>query len=162
MKKFKTYDIILILLGVFLSTIAAGCRNTENSITVIIIRNYYFENYSEHKVDFVKKEYLRAVSIHALDDVEEYTYKSELTDEKIAAFLLAVEKYGMLSWKEEYFLPKAIFSDYSWSIIIHYSDSTEKRSLGAYENYPETWDDIYEAFFELTGDFVFNAKRPID
>jgi len=66
----------------------------------------------------------------------------------------------MLSWDEKYVLPQEVFSEYSWSIIINFSDSTEKRSHGAYDNYPDTWDDMYEAFFELTGDIVLGEKRP--
>jgi len=160
MKRFKVYGFFIILLGTILSIIVTGCRSTENGITVIVVRNNYHGYYSEHKVDLVAKEYLRAVSIRAEDDVEEYTYKSELTDKKIAAFHRAVKKYGMLSWDEEYVSPTGSFHSYSWTIIIHYSDSTEKRSFGAYDNYPDSWDDMYEAFFELTGDFVLTEKRP--
>jgi len=161
MKRYEICGLIIFLLGVILSTIVIGCRSTENSVHMIIVRNYNEGYYSEYKVDLVEKEYFQAVSIHASDDVEEYTYIDELTDEKIAAFLCEVEKYGMLSWDENYFYPKEMFSEYSWSIIIHYSDSTKKESHGAYGNFPESWDDMFDAFYELTGDFVLSEKRPM-
>jgi len=86
MKRFKVYGFLIILLVTILTIIVTGCRSTENGITVIIVRNNYLGICTEHKVDLVKKEYLKAVSINAPDEVEEYTYVSELNDKKLLRF----------------------------------------------------------------------------
>jgi len=148
-----TLKIFMIAMLIFV-LILSGCKkNKPPDIEVIVVRNYFFDNQYIDRIDLKNKEYWKAGPIKTSLSEVEYTFVCDLEDNKITDFLRAAQAYGFLSWEEEYLPEGIIYDGHQWGIVIHFSDSTEKGMYGD-NSYPETWDEMYKAFKDLTGSVI--------
>ena len=158
--------ILSALLLVILSTFSVGCKEKgKNSneihernkdIEEIYVLNIYMDRYYLNKIDLINKEFSKADLANDTHKEQEYTFVCDLDDKRISDFILAVDDYKLLSWEEEY-LPAGIIHDgHRWAIWIYFSDSTQQSMYG-HNRYPETWNEMYLAFEELTGYVVLGA-----
>ena len=132
-----------------------GCQRKVKDIEVIIVRNYNIGYYFEDKIDLKNMRHEKAGPLLTSHKVMDYTYACDLDKEKIVDFLRSARRNRLLSWKDEYFPEQYIHDGYIWEIIIYFTDSTFKEIYG--DNcYPETWNEMSDAFEALTGSIITN------
>jgi len=104
---------------------------------------------------------------------EEFTFMHALEEDKIESFLAAAQRNGFADWEPwyEYYhideetgivIPPPTDGPV-WSVETTFADGTKKNS-GGYMTYPDTWDAMVQAFYELTGVehvWSFAARGPV-
>lgn len=91
---------------------------------------------------------------------EGYYFVKDLESKKIDYFLEECKEYGFEEW-ENYYAPEngAPMDGLHWFIDIIYSDGTKKEIHGN-EAYPETWNEMNDAFEHLTGYHLLEGLAP--
>jgi len=87
---------------------------------------------------------------------EGYDYIRSLSDEETGVFMRESARLGLTKWEREY-REVGLLDGHEWGIVIHFFDRTRQSARG-YNEYPETWDKMREAFLELTGEDVLMRK----
>jgi hypothetical protein len=83
---------------------------------------------------------------------EGFTFVSNLSDEKIKVFFEQASTYGFTSWEDEYVEPM-LADGHQWRVIITYANDSTKTISGS-NKYPDTYNNMREAFKDLTGETV--------
>lgn len=148
--------VLFILLPIFLIV-----RNTQKPMDIIYISHSSFgQTFPEYKID-LKNEVLWTYtcsdpSNYIARDPESpnegYTSKQNLTPNKIQQFLVASKWAGFTHWRSNYD-NLSVMDGHQWGVKIVFSDTTEKYISGS-NKYPWTWDRMYNAFKELTGENI--------
>lgn len=87
---------------------------------------------------------------------EGFTFVRSLDEDNIEAFILDSSRYGFTDWKGVY-KDDHIFDGHQWGITIIFSDATRKEVNGS-NKYPETWNEMYDVFINLTGQDILLQK----
>ncbi len=121
---------------------------------------------SEYRIDLDGRSF--SVFSPAMDGYDEYaprdpdaenegfTPVSELSAEAVSKFRAQCEILNLTDWKEEYY-NNDICDGHQWGMTIRFADGSERQIFGSNE-YPDTWDDMREAFEELTGSDVLQVS----
>lgn len=121
---------------------------------------------SEYRIDLDDRSLW--IFIPAWDDYDEYaprdpdaenegfTLMFELPAEAIETFRDQCEQFKLTRWKDEYYNDD-ICDGHQWGMTIQFADGSERQIHGSNE-YPGTWDDMREAFEELTGKDVLQVR----
>ncbi|MBN1891748.1 MAG: hypothetical protein JW780_03135 [Clostridiales bacterium] len=88
---------------------------------------------------------------------EEFSYDCALSDDNIEAFLEQCGRIGFLEWRDKYIEPD-ICDGHQWGITILFKDGSTKEIVGS-NAYPDTWNDMAEAFWELTGENILLVRN---
>ena len=119
----------------------------------------------EYKVDLVRKNfwaYEYYGNLHPIDNpikersekalFEGFKFAGRLSDDKITAFLAAVEENGFTAWEGNYPPPFIDLGSGPWRITVVFADGTTQVSSGNSANgQPEHWAEMRAAFNALTG-----------
>ncbi len=142
-----------------------GVDTDQKTIDAIYIYHEAFgQRYPEYKIDLINKKFWEFTSdgyenFTARDsssDNEGFTFVCNLEDDKIETFILDSSRYGFTNWEKSY-KNNNIVDGHQWGITIMFSDSKKKEIIGS-NKYPETWNDMYEAFENLTDKNVLLFK----
>ncbi len=87
---------------------------------------------------------------------EGFTLVSELSDEEVEDFLEQCDRYNIAKWKSQY-MNDDICDGHQWGMIILFTDGTHKEISGS-NAYPGTWDEMREAFEDLTGEDILSVS----
>ena len=128
--------------------------NQDSQISEITIYNSSVveDGYGvRYKVNLDKKRLYRAYSVG-----ESYGYRCirKLDLEKIEVFRETAE---VMKAMNEYY-DGYNYDNHLWYIVINYTDSTSIQ-LSACRNYPESYNVIFDAFHELTGESILLMKQ---
>ena len=122
------------------------------SRNAVLLKDAYKTAY---KVDLKNQAYYRmdgslsAVKDWGTDSGDRgFKFVSELSADKVDAFLLESARLGLAQWKDSY--EKLALDGASWDIVILFSDGQRKEVHGE-NDYPETWDELHQALLTLTG-----------
>ena len=91
----------------------------------------------------------------------DFVFVGALEDNAINLFLKKAAKAKFIDWKDYY---PALATDCPiWQITIEFLDGVKKEiSVGAYNN-PKSWDDMYKAFYTMTGqEIIYKSNVVID
>ena len=149
----------------------AGCQKSyQKEINEEINEIYFYhsgfgQRFPEYKINLQNKEFWKYTTGAGFDYVERdvlsenegYSFVSNLDDENIAIFLRESARYGLTRWKETY-MNNNVLDGHQWGITITFADGTSLTSNGS-NKYPETWDKMYDAFINLTGEDILLFKR---
>jgi hypothetical protein len=136
----------------------------QNIASVYVSHHSFWFTASEHKIDLENGRYwVWNINWEDLDDGEWPRPKNrdgtaenagfdlvcDLSADKISAFCAEANEMGFTSWNEEYIDP-LLMDGHQWYVEITFLDGSVKRIVGS-NDYPDTWDDMGEAFLNLTG-----------
>ncbi|MDR1563368.1 MAG: hypothetical protein LBS74_00200 [Oscillospiraceae bacterium] len=170
MKKF-TLPIYAILFVLFFSACNGSNASRDKygtyqkEIDIIYVAHSGFgQTLREHKIDLQNKQYFEYtaeigegyVPRDASAENEGFTFLSNLEEDKIAAFIRSSARYGFTNWKEAYNNYNVDDGD-QWEIKILFADGTQKTITGS-NAYPKTWNNMYKAFEDLTGENILLLK----
>ena len=133
-------------------------KNDQKPIDIVYVYHEGFgQRFPEYKIDlknkkfweFTSEGYENYTARDSSSENEGFTFVCNLEDDKIETFIQDSSKYGFTNWNESY-KDYSIVDGHQWGITIMFSDSTKKEIMGSNE-YPETWNDLNDAFETLTG-----------
>lgn len=155
-KALVVFLMIIILFG------TSSCQNnSQKPIDVIYVYHSAFgQRYPEYKIDLKNKQYWKFtsdgyenyVNRDSLAENEGFTFICSLDNDNIEAFIDDCLRYGFTEWKNSYNNDE-VLDGHQWGITIIFSDLTRKEIKGS-NKYPKTWDEMYDAFKNLTGDSI--------
>ena len=157
----------------FFILILTSCSNTDilptsntdithGSITKIYIYHCSESSipFEEYEIDFSQKKFtilVRGGFIGMTNEVKKDNPTIKiLEDESINAFLLTAQEKGFTEW-EKFYDNDVVDGGHQWGILVSFSDGTEKEIRGS-NAYPETWNEICDAFQNLTGENILFTK----
>jgi len=136
--------------------------------TVCVHYNSFGQIYLEYKVDLKNKElwkydggmYKNYTARDKDAEHEGYTFVRDLDSGAVAKFRRQARRGGLSLWRDKYEPRRGdvIVEDY-WFVTLLRSDGSERSSYGNGTNLPLTWDRMYAAFEELTGEQVLQYKN---
>ena len=159
MKKLFIFTLIFILP---LLLISCSTEPVERDISNIYIYHCGGGSrpYEEYKIDFKNNKFTilyRGGYTGRIDEVKKDSpVVKSLSDSSIDEFFEAKKEYGFDNWENEY-INNAFEDGHEWGIVIDYSDGNKKEIKGS-NAYPETWDEMFVAFENLTGENVLRVK----
>jgi len=166
LRKSLAFVLAAVLLCAF-AGVGAEAAAVEKTIDVIYIRHWghppspeyeYKVDLKEGKLWSFQYEVLKEDS--ALRDKtaenEGFVFVSDLDEDKIEVFRRKARLYGFDQWREEH-RHDLVQGGNCWQITIVYSDETEKTMFG-YAAYPLTWNQMHDAFEELTGEKILMGR----
>jgi hypothetical protein len=155
----RNHKLLVVAIGFVFLYFILGCGQlSKNAVNEIYVIHYWDE--TAFKVDLesnlsyycVGEKPLSTYDGIGLLENEDFPCVEELTDEKISAFLKNCDENGFWQW-EELYIDERFSGGHEWSILINYSDDSVKEIIGR-NAYPETWNEMFTAFKDLTGQNV--------
>jgi hypothetical protein len=143
-----------------------GAKTYQKPIDLIYVYHEAFgKRFPEYKIDIKNKQFLEFISNShenfvardASSKNEGFTLVSSLSEDKIETFILESSRNGFTKWKDTY-ENNNILDGHQWGIIIMFSDSTQKTISGS-NQYPETWNKMYDVFEKFTGKNILLQKN---
>ena len=170
MKRILTISLLLLVCICFSSCqktyqTPKGVKTYQKPIDLIYVYHEAFgQRFPEYKVDiknkqfweFISNSYENFVARDTTSKNEGFTFVCSLSEDKIETFILESSRNGFTNWKDTYENDN-ILDGHQWGIIIMFSDSTKKEISGS-NQYPETWNKMFEAFENLTGENILLQK----
>ena len=156
--------------AVFLLTILCLCftscqKTVQKPVDAIYVYHEGFgQRFPEYKIDLKNKEFWEFTSDVGANYIardpssknEGFTLICNLEDDNIETFIQDSSRYGFTTWNESY-TNDSVVDGHQWGITILFSDSTKKEITGS-NKYPKTWNDMYDAFENLTGEDILLSK----
>ncbi len=142
-----------------------GVKTYQKPIDLIYVYHEAFgQRFPEYKIDLKNKQfweftsngYENFVARDSSAKNEGFTFVYDLSEDKIETFILESSRYGFTNWKGTY-KNNNILDGHQWGITIMFSDSTKKEISGS-NQYPKTWNKMYDVFENLTSKNVLMQK----
>lgn len=160
-----TIVLLLLIIPIALTILVSQMKlNTQKSIDAIYVGSFTdVSGHPAYKIDLKEEE----LWVYPWFDQDSYIVKDpaslkggatmyKLDSKKIQQFLLASKKARFTHWRASYD-NQSIMDGHFWGITIVFSDSSEKQ-INGYSKYPRTWNQMYDAFEELTGQNILLVK----
>lgn len=148
--------IVCLSAALFLSACTTRADDYQNRVASLYIYNQNFDvKTSEFLLDFDESRfYSFSPTDHLLirissDDNQGYTTVAALSPERVDAFFRNVTRYGLWDWKPNE-ADINILGDYQWGMVITFR-SGETQTIYCRNAFPDTWENVREAFETLTG-----------
>jgi hypothetical protein len=139
---------------------------SEQIARIYVYHSSFGMTESEYRIDLDGRALW--IFIPAWDDYDDYaprdpdaenegfTLVSELSEEAVETFRDQCEHFKLTRWKDEYYNDD-ICDGHQWGMTIRFADGSERQIHGSNE-YPGTWDDMREAFEELTSQDILQVS----
>ena len=119
---------------------------------IYVYRGNRFAPVPTYKIDLKNQKFFE----YLWSALPEYRFVRDLSAEKIEEFLRESARCEFTEWKERY-TNINVADGHQWKIIVTFSDSSSITSEGG-NKYPETWDGMYAALENLTGENILVHK----
>ena len=79
---------------------------------------------------------------------------AEFSEEEEVGFINRLYTYGLFGIKAEYKAPIGVMDGSGWSMVINYSDGTQKKSTGSNNSPDSVFEKCAKAFYDICEDGI--------